>query len=76
MKKVMLLGAGELGRELTISLKRLGCTVIACDRYENAPAMQVSDKALVFDMLNEDKLRHEQKKCSFNYIYVCFFDNK
>ena len=56
MKKVMLLGAGELGRELTISLKRLGCTVIACDRYENAPAMQVSDKALVFDMLNEDKL--------------------
>ena len=57
MKKVMLLGAGELGRELTISLKRLGCTVIACDRYENAPAMQVSDKALVFDMLNEDKLR-------------------
>ena len=57
MKKVMLLGAGELGRELTISLKRLGCTVIACDRYEHAPAMQVSDKALVFDMLNEDKLR-------------------
>ena len=57
MKKVMLLGAGELGRELTISLKRLGCTVIACDRYENAPAMQVSDLALVFDMLNEDKLR-------------------
>lgn len=57
MKKVMLLGAGELGRELTISLKRLGCTVIACDRYENAPAMQVSDKALVFDMLNEDQLR-------------------
>ena len=57
MKKVMLLGAGELGRELTISLKRLGCTVIACDRYENAPAMQVSDKALDFDMLNEDKLR-------------------
>jgi phosphoribosylglycinamide formyltransferase 2 len=57
MKKVMLLGAGELGRELTISLKRLGCAVIACDRYENAPAMQVSDKALVFDMLNEDKLR-------------------
>lgn len=57
MKKVMLLGAGELGRELTISLKRLGCTVIACDHYENAPAMQVSDMALVFDMLNENKLR-------------------
>ena len=45
MKKVMLLGSGELGRELTISLKRLGCTVIACDRYDNAPAMQVADKA-------------------------------
>lgn len=57
MKKVMLLGAGELGRELTISLKRLGCTVIACDRYENAPAMQVADRALVFDMLNESQLR-------------------
>ena len=57
MKKIMLLGAGELGRELTISLKRLGCTVVACDRYENAPAMQVSDRSLVFDMLNEAQLR-------------------
>ena len=52
----MLLGAGELGRELTISLKRLGCTVVACDRYGNAPAMQVSDRSLVFDMLNEAQL--------------------
>ena len=57
MKKIMLLGSGELGRELTISLKRLGCTVIACDRYENAPAMQVADTSLVFDMLNEAQLR-------------------
>lgn len=57
MKKVMLLGSGELGRELAISLKRLGCTVIACDRYENAPAMQVADKALVFNMLNDAQLR-------------------
>ena len=57
MKKVMLLGSGELGRELTISLKRLGCTVIACDRYDNAPAMQVADKALVFNMLNDAQLR-------------------
>ncbi len=57
MKKIMLLGSGELGRELTISLKRLGCTVIACDRYENAPAMQLADRALVFDMLNEAQLR-------------------
>lgn len=57
MKKIMLLGSGELGHELTISLKRLGCTIIACDRYENAPAMQVADRALVFDMLNEAQLR-------------------
>ncbi|MDA8780344.1 formate-dependent phosphoribosylglycinamide formyltransferase [Alphaproteobacteria bacterium] len=57
MKKIMLLGSGELGRELTISLKRLGCTVIACDRYENAPAMQVADRSMVFDMLNEAQLR-------------------
>ena len=57
MKKIMLLGSGELGRELTISLKRLGCTVIACDRYENAPAMQVADTSFVFDMLNEAQLR-------------------
>lgn len=57
MKKIMLLGSGELGRELTVSLKRLGCTVVACDRYENAPAMQVADAALVFDMLDEQALR-------------------
>ena len=69
MKKIMLLGAGELGRELTISLKRLGCTVVACDRYENAPAMQVSDRSLVFDMLNEadviELMRREMKSSSF-----------
>ena len=57
MKKIMLLGSGELGRELTISLKRLGCSVIACDRYEGAPAMQVADRSIVFDMLNEQQLR-------------------
>ncbi|HBQ22155.1 MAG TPA: phosphoribosylglycinamide formyltransferase 2, partial [Alphaproteobacteria bacterium] len=43
-KKIMLLGSGELGRELTISLKRLGCYVVACDRYARAPAMQVADE--------------------------------
>ena len=41
--KVLLLGSGELGKELTISLQRLGCNVIACDAYEGAPAMQVPD---------------------------------
>ena len=40
MKKVLLLGSGELGKEFVISLKRLGCYVIACDSYAGAPAMQ------------------------------------
>ena len=56
MKKILLLGSGELGKELTISLKRMGCYVIACDAYENAPAMQVSDIAEVFNMLDKEKL--------------------
>ena len=38
MKQILLLGSGELGKELAISLKRIGCNVIACDTYENAPA--------------------------------------
>ncbi|MDG2125694.1 MAG: NAD(P)-dependent oxidoreductase, partial [Verrucomicrobiales bacterium] len=41
-KKVLLCGSGELGKEVAIELQRLGCEVIACDRYENAPAMQVA----------------------------------
>ena len=51
MKKILLLGSGELGKELTISLKRMGCYVITCDAYENAPAMQVSDQSEVFNNL-------------------------
>ena len=39
----MMLGSGELGKEVVIALKRMGCTVIACDAYEGAPAMQVAD---------------------------------
>ena len=57
MKKILLLGSGELGKELTISLKRMGCYVITCDAYDNAPAMQVSDKSEVFNMLDKDKLK-------------------
>jgi phosphoribosylglycinamide formyltransferase 2 len=53
----MLLGSGELGREFTISAKRLGARVIACDAYEGAPAMQVADAAEVFSMLDADALR-------------------
>ena len=58
MKKILLLGSGELGKELTISLQRLGCFVIACDNYKNAPAMQVSQKKEVFDMLNSKTLNN------------------
>jgi len=57
MKKILLLGSGELGREFVISAKRLGCHVIACDSYEGAPAMQVADESCVFSMLDEQALR-------------------
>lgn len=56
MKKILLLGSGELGKELVISLKRMGQYVIACDNYSGAPAMQVADEAEVFDMLDGDAL--------------------
>ena len=56
MKKILLLGSGELGKEFTISAKRLGCEVIACDKYAYAPAMQVADSSVVFDMLDAKKL--------------------
>ncbi len=56
MKKILLLGSGELGKELTISLQRLGCVVIACDKYPNAPAMHVSNYKEVFNMLDKNKL--------------------
>ncbi|HET9811144.1 MAG TPA: formate-dependent phosphoribosylglycinamide formyltransferase [Sphingomicrobium sp.] len=54
---LMLLGSGELGREFTIAAKRLGCRVIACDRYANAPAMQMADTFEVFSMLDGVALR-------------------
>lgn len=54
---LMLLGSGELGREFAIAAKRLGCRVIACDRYPNAPAMQVADASEVFSMLDGKALR-------------------
>ncbi|PTL97110.1 MAG: formate-dependent phosphoribosylglycinamide formyltransferase [Bacteroidetes bacterium] len=52
----MMLGSGELGKEVVIALKRMGCTVIACDAYEGAPAMQVADAFEVFSMLDGDAL--------------------
>lgn len=55
-KKILLLGSGELGKELVIALKRLGQTIIAADTYAGAPAMQVSDSFEVLDMLNGEQL--------------------
>ncbi|AHF04632.1 phosphoribosylglycinamide formyltransferase [Marichromatium purpuratum 984] len=55
--KVLLCGAGELGKEVVIEFKRLGLEVIACDRYANAPAMQVADRAYSFSMLDGAELR-------------------
>ncbi len=55
-KKILLLGSGELGKELVISLKRLGQTVISTDSYAGAPAMQVADGFEVIDMLNGSAL--------------------
>ncbi len=54
--KILLLGSGELGREFTIAAKRLGCHVIACDSYADAPAMQMADEAEIFSMLDGDAL--------------------
>ena len=56
--RVMMLGSGELGKEVVIELQRLGVEVIAVDRYANAPAMQVAHRAHVIDMLDGDELRH------------------
>lgn len=54
--RVMLLGSGELGKEVTIALQRLGCEVIAVDRYAGAPAMQVAHRHHVVDMLDGEAL--------------------
>jgi phosphoribosylglycinamide formyltransferase 2 len=59
---LMLLGSGELGREFTIAAKRLGCRIIACDRYANAPAMQMADAFEVFPMLDGNALRSAVEK--------------
>ncbi len=59
---ILLLGSGELGREFTISAKRLGARVIACDAYDDAPAMQVADAREVFSMLDGEALRDAAHK--------------
>ncbi|RYZ57768.1 MAG: NAD-dependent epimerase/dehydratase family protein, partial [Proteobacteria bacterium] len=54
--RVLLLGSGELGKELTMELMKLGAEVIACDRYADAPAMQAAHRSHVFDMLDPKAL--------------------
>lgn len=62
IKKIMLLGSGELGKEVAIAAQRLGQTVIAVDRYPQAPAMQVADHFEVISMLNGDELARVVEK--------------
>lgn len=57
MKKILLLGSGELGKEFVIAAQRLGQYVVACDSYAGAPAMQVADEFEVFSMLDGDRLQ-------------------
>lgn len=66
--RVLMLGSGELGKEVVIELQRLGCEVIACDRYANAPAMQVADRCHVFSMLDGAALRRVIEQEQPQYI--------
>ena len=66
--KILLLGSGELGREFVISAKRLGAYVVACDAYDDAPAMQLADAREVFSMLDGEKLREAAEKHRPDYI--------
>ena len=56
-KKALLLGSGELGKEVAIELQRYGVEVVACDKYANAPAMQIAHRSRVFNMLDPEELR-------------------
>lgn len=56
-RKALLLGSGELGKEVAIELQRMGVEVVACDKYAQAPAMQVAHRSHVFSMLDAVKLR-------------------
>ncbi|PLZ32240.1 phosphoribosylglycinamide formyltransferase 2, partial [Fischerella thermalis WC542] len=67
-QKLMLLGSGELGKEFVIAAQRLGNYVIAVDRYENAPAMQVADCAEVISMLSADDLERIVEKYRPDFI--------
>lgn len=66
--RVLLCGAGELGKEVVIELQRLGVEVIAVDRYPNAPAMQVADRSHVINMLDGEALKSIIKQEQPHYI--------
>jgi phosphoribosylglycinamide formyltransferase 2 len=65
---MMLLGSGELGKEVVIEAMRLGIYVVACDRYVNAPAMQVAHESFVFNMLDGSRLREVVEKIKPDFI--------
>ncbi|MBU0580957.1 MAG: NAD-dependent epimerase/dehydratase family protein, partial [Candidatus Margulisbacteria bacterium] len=67
-KKVMLLGSGELGREVVIEAQRLGLEVIAVDRYENAPAHHVAHRAYVVNMQNKEAVLEIIRREKPDYI--------
>lgn len=67
-KKVLLLGSGELGKEVTIELQRYGVEVVALDKYANAPAMLVANKGIVVSMLDGDALRRIVEEEKPDYI--------
>ncbi len=66
--RVLLLGSGELGKEVAIECQRLGLEVIACDRYANAPAMQVAHRSYVLDMLDSQALEEIINKEQPDYV--------
>ncbi|CAE6897575.1 Involved in the de novo purine biosynthesis. Catalyzes the transfer of formate to 5-phospho-ribosyl-glycinamide (GAR) [Vibrio sp. B1FLJ16] len=66
--RVLLLGSGELGKEVAIECQRLGLEVIACDRYANAPAMQVAHRSYVLDMLDGQALEEIINKEQPDYV--------
>ena len=66
--RLLFLGSGELGKELVIESQRLGCEVITVDKYNNAPAMQVSDRNFVMDMSNKDLLKDLINQLNPDYV--------
>ena len=66
--KAMLLGSGELGKEVAMELMKLGIELVACDRYSDAPAMQVAHRSYVLDMLDGDRLEEVIRAEKPDYI--------